>query len=261
MSTIKTNDASLYYEVYGSGRPLVFLHGRGGNTLIWWQQVDHFAAKYRCILVDHRGWGRSSGLLPEPWVDAFVPDLLLILAELDVQEFAVIAQSMGGWTVNAFCQAYPGRVRAAVMSGTTGGFAPAAFQPVYHAARTQADVLSAEWKAGRGPHPAIGARMYREQPALARLYEMLSALNPRLRIDPNSGPLQPYRSALHLPSSALFIYGDEDAFCPPDVIEAVAATMPGTTTCGIPQTGHSPYFERAGAFNAAVSDFLRERYG
>lgn len=260
MPTITTNEATLYYEVYGTGRPLVFLHGRGGNTLIWWQQVDFFAREYRCILVDQRGWGRSSGLLPEPWVEAFVPDLHLVLAELGVKEFAVVAQSMGGGTVNAFGAAYPGRIRAAVLSGTTGGFVAPPARALYQAASAQTDAARSNWVAQRGQHPAAGPRLYVEQPALARLYEMISALNQPPRVAPDSGPPQAERQALHLPKAALFIYGDEDTLCPPALIEATAATLPGSTLHRVAQSGHSPYFERAAEFNGVVSSFLSASY-
>ena len=126
MPVIERGGSTLYYERYGSGRPLVFLHGMAGNTLVWWQQVAFLEERYRCILVDQRGWGRSTGPLPEPWTDAFVPDLEAVLEELGVEEFAVVAQSMGGWTVDAFCRSNPGRVLAAVMTGTTGGYVPPA---------------------------------------------------------------------------------------------------------------------------------------
>ena len=43
---LKRPDCSIYYEVAGSGPPLVFAHGLGGNHLSWWQQVAHFAPRY-----------------------------------------------------------------------------------------------------------------------------------------------------------------------------------------------------------------------
>ena len=59
MPSIATPDASIHYEVYGEGPPLVFAHGAGGNRISWWQQVPHFARRYRVIVLDHRGFGRS----------------------------------------------------------------------------------------------------------------------------------------------------------------------------------------------------------
>jgi len=45
MPQVERAGASLYYEVAGTGAPLVFCHGAGGNTLVWWQQVPYFAGE------------------------------------------------------------------------------------------------------------------------------------------------------------------------------------------------------------------------
>lgn len=260
MPEIENGESTLFFEVHGSGRPLVFLHGMGGNTLVWWQQVAFFAQRYRCILVDQRGWGRSEGSLPERWVDAFVPDLEVILDELDVEEFAVIAQSMGGWTANAFCRAYPKRIRVAVMTGTTGGYVPPKLRSLYQKARVRADEMRSLWKSGDGPHQALGSRIYREQPALAYLYEALSRLNRSSSPNTETGLSLETENNLCLPEHVLFIYGDEDIVCPKEVVEAAAAEAAGSTTCCIPQCGHSVYFERADTFNQEVYGFLKLRY-
>ena len=260
MPVIKQEEKTLYFEVYGSGPPLLFLHGVGGNVLVWWQQVHFFSRSYRCILVDQRGWGRSNGLLPEPWVDAFVPDIEVVLDELGVEEFAVVAQSMGGWTAHAFCQAHQGRIRAAVMSGSTGGFVPPRVRSLYQKARDYANEMTLLWQQGRGPHPALGSRMYNEQPALAQLYTMLNGLNQPLNKNLSVGLPLTERNDLHLIENTAFIYGDEDAVCPRQAIEAAARETPGSVAYCIPYSGHSSYFERAEVFNRKALGFLESCY-
>ena len=51
---------TLYYESHGEGPAVTFLHGAGGNHISWWQQVPVFSQRYRCITIDHRGFGRST---------------------------------------------------------------------------------------------------------------------------------------------------------------------------------------------------------
>lgn len=257
---IKQEESTLYFEVHGAGRPLLFLHGVGGNTLVWWQQAHFFSRDYQCILVDQRGWGRSSGLLPEPWVDAFVPDLAAVLDELGIGEFAVIAQSMGGWTVNAFCQAHRGRIRAAVMAGSTGGFVPPRVRPLYQKARDHAHEMQSLCQLGRGPHPALGPRIYNERPALAQLYTMLSGLNQPLNKNLSTGLPLTERNDLHLIGNTFFIYGDEDIVCPREVIEAAAIETSDSVAYCIPHSGHSTYFERSDVFNRKVLSFLESCY-
>ena len=49
MPFLRNGSADLYYETHGEGPPVVFAHGAGGNTVIWWQQVPHFAARYHSL--------------------------------------------------------------------------------------------------------------------------------------------------------------------------------------------------------------------
>src|SRR5207253_3519304 len=50
----------IYYEVTGSGTPLVLCHGLGGNLAIWWRQLDRFAAHHTVVTWDQRGFGNST---------------------------------------------------------------------------------------------------------------------------------------------------------------------------------------------------------
>lgn len=255
MPFLERHNGVLYFEVHGSGEPLLFLHGAGGNTLTWWQQVPFFSDRYQCIIVDHRGWGRSKGNLSSPWTETFVEDLEVILEEIGVDSFLAVAQSMGGWTINAFCKANPGRVRAAVLSGSTGGYVPLAAHQTYEEARNRSNRMRDTWRSGRGPHPALGERVYREQPDLAFLYESLTQLNEPIKTSRHTG-LPFTADRLELPDNTLFVFGDEDLVCPPEVIGIVATETPGASTSRISRSGHSVYFEQAAAFNLQVHDFL-----
>src|SRR5574341_2180978 len=49
----------LYYEVYGSGEPLLIVHGNGGSIADLSAQIAHFRKRYRVIAMDSRDQGRS----------------------------------------------------------------------------------------------------------------------------------------------------------------------------------------------------------
>ena len=53
-------DAGLYYEVQGSGEPVVLIHGGFGDRRMWDDQFDVLAREYRVARYDHRGFGRST---------------------------------------------------------------------------------------------------------------------------------------------------------------------------------------------------------
>ena len=59
MPYLKANDISIYYEVRGDGEPLLLLMGLGGGSSMWWQQMALFSRRYRVVLFDSRGVGRT----------------------------------------------------------------------------------------------------------------------------------------------------------------------------------------------------------
>jgi 3-oxoadipate enol-lactonase len=259
MPYVALPDLRLYYEVHGppagSAPAIVFAHGMGGSHLSWWQQVPHFAPRYTCVTFDHRGFGRSPEAAGGPSGAAFANDLRAILDDAGIARAHLVAQSMGGWTCLRFAQRWPERVQTLVMSNTHGGLTTpeiaAAWKPDAEAVR--------QW--GEGIHPAAGARMYREQPALHFLYREIAALNPERglaemgAILAAAGTLSPADVAgLRVP--VLFVTSDEDAVIPARVIELAATHVPGARLERVPAAGHSVYFERAAAFNALVDAFL-----
>lgn len=53
------NGAKIYYEEYGKGEPLLLIHGNGGDIKSMGNQIDYFKTKYRVIIANNRGQGKS----------------------------------------------------------------------------------------------------------------------------------------------------------------------------------------------------------
>ena len=79
MPTIQRDDAQLYYEVHGEGHPIVFIHGGGGNSMAFYQQVPYFRDRYKCITVDLRGFKNSPCPLDKAHPSHFPDDIRAIL--------------------------------------------------------------------------------------------------------------------------------------------------------------------------------------
>lgn len=56
---VEINGAKIYYEEYGKGEPLLLIHGNGGNIESMGNQIDYFKTKYKVIIADNRGQGKS----------------------------------------------------------------------------------------------------------------------------------------------------------------------------------------------------------
>ena len=259
MPFLSVPGAQIYYEVHGSGPPLVFAHGLGGNHLTWWQQVPHFRDRYTCVVYATRGFGNSTvdgEIDPAQYPD----DLRALVDHLGFDRVNLVGQSMGGWTCLPFALRYPQRTRAVVMAATVGTFADAEVDRLMAANRERAAEKNLF---ARNIHPACGERMAREQPALHFLYQQVG----RLSIDLDTESLRARLMAARTTTAAqlaemrvptLCIAGAEDIVIPAAAVARLAAALPNARYEEIPAAGHSVYFERASMFNAAVDAFLGE---
>jgi pimeloyl-ACP methyl ester carboxylesterase len=262
MPIVQRPHADIYYESCGSGPPIAFAHGAGGNTLVWWQQVAHFARRHRVVTFDHRSFGRSRCDDGHEQGRHFADDLTAVLDDAGIDRAALVCQSMGGWTGLQFSRAHPERVAALILSGTPAGILT---PKVLDALRVVAEAAPQmerppQWN---DAHPALAADIVQRDPARGFLYAQLTALNP-------PGTLA--RLALHevmtdpgelagwnIPT--LMIAGERDRLFAPDVLEDVVGHIPGARFVQVPTVGHSPYFEAPADFNRLVDDFLAEHVG
>jgi 3-oxoadipate enol-lactonase len=252
------NGVQLYYESHGSGPALVLAHGAGGNHLSWWQQVPYFARDFRCITFDHRAFGRSLDGEGEArrGRTAFHEDLRELLDYLGVDEARIVAQSMGGRTAVGFSLRNPGRCRALVLAGTTGGAVDDGVRELQDAHR--------ESEVGRLSlmERAVSPELRERAAELDFLYRSIAKLNPPRPKD-FLAPIPGYRgsSAGRLADAdfpVMFVVGEYDAITPPEIIERCNRAVPGSRYALIPGSGHSAYFERPHEFNRVVMEFLRE---
>src|SRR5690606_5627260 len=94
----------IYYKDYGSGQPVILIHGWPLSHKSWEQQIWAIVeAGYRCIAYDRRGFGYSS----EPWNDydysTLTADLHQIISTLELKDVILVGFSMGGGEVVRYC--------------------------------------------------------------------------------------------------------------------------------------------------------------
>jgi len=107
----------LYVEEYGSGQPLLMIHGNGGDMSAFSENVPYFAKKYRVILVDSRSQGKSKD--PNPYItfEQMADDFTALMDVLHIPKAYVLGWSDGG--INAILMAirHPDRVIAFASTG------------------------------------------------------------------------------------------------------------------------------------------------
>lgn len=112
MKSITIDDLELYYQDFGTGYPVVLVHGMGSDHTVWEGLVSLLKEKYRVAAVDLRGHGLSSKT-PGPYnMELFANDIDSLLNSLEINKAHFIGHSMGGAIVQELAIKYPEKVQS-----------------------------------------------------------------------------------------------------------------------------------------------------
>lgn len=264
MPTVNLNNVNIYYESHGSGVPVVFVYGLGGNTGMWAGQVEAFSKHYRFITWDPRGHGRSES--PADWQQYghrnSAEDLRALLDHLGIDKACIGGLSMGGGIVATFAVNYPERVKALIIMDSNAasglGQSPAMRamrEKTVELAETRGMEAVADFLIESNPNLKVQAEASPE--ARAKLRGEYVGLNPvgyanSVRTILNQTFDATQLAKLRMP--ALVLAGETDP--------ALAATrhthslIPGAEFVLLPDAGHTSNLDNSAGFNAAILEFL-----
>jgi pimeloyl-ACP methyl ester carboxylesterase len=263
MPTTSSNGITLYYEVHGQGPNLVLIEGIGYDLWMWYRQLPALAPRFRTLIYDNRGVGRSDKP-PGPYThEQNADDLAGLLDSLGWERAHVLGISMGGFIAQEFALKYPDRVDRLVLAATAfGGPNMAPLPPEAVKALTPNPALSPEEKIRSamplafstpdwpGKHPdefeqIVRWRLEHPQPPEAALAQAMAGLtfNTEERLKAITAP-------------TLVMAGTRDNVVPPRNAELLAAAIPVARLDLVEGAGHVLNIEHAERFNADVIEFL-----
>jgi pimeloyl-ACP methyl ester carboxylesterase len=253
--TTGTSSAGLFYEVSGSGEPVVLVHAFSVDRRMWAPQIALLEKRFRVIRYDLRGHGKSAGP-SAPYANH--DDLRSVLDATGVSRATFIGLSAGSDVATDFALAYPDRVtRLILASPGLSGYVPPPLiwmQPVFQAA-------------GKGDAEGA-ATLWLDTPIMALRNDMAAASTVRELVMDNvklwtyrTNPVQrltpPAIGRLsEIKCPALVILGGEDL---PHIKEAaglLASGISGAKLITIPRAGHLVNLDARDAFNEAIEPFL-----
>lgn len=259
----------------GEGHPIIMLHGTGPGATGWSnfsQNLQDLAKKYRVILMDAVGWGKSDPMPPaEGGLDspAAVESLKALLDALGIEKAALVGNSMGGATTLRFCAAYPERVSHAITMGA-GFFQGNLFSP---AGPSQGIRILSETYANPTPEnfrrlvnimvfdPSYATEellQERSARALANRDHLTNWLEARKGVAAPDwsvmGELMAKLSKFKAP--AMLIHGRDDRVVSMEATLRAASILPNARAVIINRCGHWAQLEHAHEFNRLVDTFL-----
>lgn len=114
---IQVNGTTLYYEIHGSGTPIVFIHGHLSSHHMFEPQVEYFSKRAKVIVLDLRGYGNSGKLDVEVGhiMETQCSDLCELLNKLHISQATLVGCSSGSALAQTFAALHPDRVSALVL--------------------------------------------------------------------------------------------------------------------------------------------------
>jgi pimeloyl-ACP methyl ester carboxylesterase len=110
-STIENDGARIWYAAYGSGKPVILLHGGLGNSGNWGYQVPALIRNgYRAVVIDSRGHGRSTRDAQPYTYKLMASDVSAVMEALHLEKAALVGWSDGACTALILADKAPERV-------------------------------------------------------------------------------------------------------------------------------------------------------
>lgn len=234
---VKANGVALYWASWGEGEPVVLFHGGAGHSDHWSNQVPALMERFRVIVIDARGHGRSTRDTTPFSYAQMADDALAVLDELKVDTFSVAGWSDGGVIALDLAIRHPRRVKRLFVLGTN--FAVSGGKG--------------------GSSPALTAYFERCAVDYAKLSPtpkgytaFLAALRPMWRSQPNYTPEQ----LEGITAATVVADGAHDEIVRQPHLEEMVKLIPKARLVLIPDSSHLVLWQQPAAVNGALLEWL-----
>ncbi|SDD24449.1 alpha/beta fold hydrolase [Niabella drilacis] len=225
----------MYTETYGKGRPLLMIHGNGGDMSAFANNIPYFSKKYKVILADSRAHGRSADASDSLSFEMMADDYAALLTAMHISRADVLGWSDGGIIALEMAMRYPEKVTRLASSG----------------ANLWADSLGLRpdvWLDGVKEYNAWQKRMPLTDAKEKNDYKvfMLDYEQPDIALE----------ALQKIKCPALIIGGDNDLI-PVEHTRQIAAHIPRGRLWIVPNSGHATLIDHSRQFNREVDAFFR----
>jgi pimeloyl-ACP methyl ester carboxylesterase len=232
--------ARIWYATYGSGSPVILLHGGLGHSGNWGYQVPALVdSGHRAVLIDSRGHGRSTRDSRPYRYELMAGDVLAVLDALHLEKAALAGWSDGACTALILARQNPGRVAGVFFFGCN--MDPSGVREIAQ------------------PNPIIDRCFSRHAKDYAQLsatpdqfQSFVAAVSQMMKTEPNY--LAHDLVGISVPVA--IVQSEHDEFIKPEHAEYLARTIPGAELILLPGVSHFAPLQRPDQFNRVMRTFL-----
>jgi pimeloyl-ACP methyl ester carboxylesterase len=270
MSKVKSNGIELYYEVRGSGQPLLLIAGLGYGAWFWNKLVQELEDDFQIILFDNRGSGQSD--LPEgPYtVPMLAADTAGLLEALQLEGAAVLGHSLGGFIAQELVVSRSELVGKLILASTNHGgmqvvpITPEALEVMTNREGDPVELVK------RGIEIACAPGFGEKHPEVVKDlidYRFTNPVPPpqyQAQVVAGAGtaaytPDQVAQRMSSIQVPTLILFGEHDRVVPPGNAELMAEKIPDAQVEIIPDTGHMFPIEDPPAVAEIIRRFLSDK--
>ena len=234
--TFTHDGVELYYEVYGSGEPVLMVHGNGLSIGSLSAQIDHFRENFMVIAMDSRDQGRSGDSAGPLTFEVMTDDLAALIDHLGIGPVNVLGWSDGGIEGLLLGIRHPSKVKKiAAMAANLNPSEDAIYPEVIDLIESMVEAVSqqADTQEGR------------------RALKVMSIMLDQPNIDPTA------LEAITAPT--LVLAGDYDTIRDEHTLE-IFHHIPNSQLAILPNSTHMVPFDDPELFNATVERFFSTPY-
>ncbi|HEY4416213.1 MAG TPA: alpha/beta hydrolase [Verrucomicrobiae bacterium] len=227
----------MYCEIYGSGKPLLMIHGNHGSIKGFSHNIAYFAAHYQVIVADSRAQGKSTDDGKTLTFEMMADDEAALLDALHIDSAYVLGWSDGGIDALLLAMRHPEKVIKLAATGANVSPDASAFAPGL-------------WEQDKKYYEAHKNQVWRtaKEKNDWKLF-MLDWTQPNI-------PLADLHS-IHCPS--LIICGDHDAIAIEHTVQ-IYRHIPQAELWVVPNSGHATLISHVDEFNKTVDDFFTQPF-
>ncbi|ENG7517878.1 alpha/beta hydrolase [Vibrio harveyi] len=244
---------------------VVFVHGAGGSSSIWFKQIKAYKQHFNLLLIDLRGHGKSNQLLKELMTSrytftAVTQDILKVLDHLKIQSAHFVGMSLGTIIVRNLAELASERVRSMVLGGAVTRLNTRS-QILVKLGNLGKHILPYMWLYKLFAYIVMPQKNQRESRHLF-IREAKKLCQKEFKrwfiLAADVNPLMKYFKDRELPIPTLYLMGDRDYMFIKPVKEMVAVHKQSVLR-EIPDCGHVCNVERSDDFNQHSIEFIKQQ--